>query len=148
MIFRRIIEIDEDKSLKIQSHQRPYGKSVLTEEEPATTDEVIRPFPITENIGQILPVFPSLVQKEIRQLTGPRLKRKREYARDDELEIDLHLENIRRVRIQTVSRGYTEKFKAMFAYFEEGGKPEPVICFGFRTKDVGRSLRSRVGRMF
>jgi hypothetical protein len=133
MTFRRIVKIEEDQSPKIHSHQTHHNPPFHKEESQASGKSV-NFFPTIEFQAQALT---HSKPQDIKQQTAPNLKRKREYARDDELELDLHLENIRRVRIQTVSRGVTKRFEVMFGYFEEDGKPEPAFCCGFRTKDVG-----------
>jgi hypothetical protein len=108
MIFRRIIEIEETEPPR--SHRQ-------VRHNPALYKERVE----ANNTGA---TFPSATGSQIKMLGGPNWqetkqktalnrKRKREYARSDELELDLHLENIRRVRIQTVSRGITERFEGL-----------------------------------
>jgi hypothetical protein len=140
MIFRRVIEIEQDESPKIYSHQT-HQKHILYKEGSPDRNKDTNLISTAKFPTQILT---DSYPQEIKQQTASNRKRKREYARDDDLELDLHLENIRRVRIQTVSRGVTERFEVMFGYFEEGGKPEPAFCHGFRTKDVGHIL-SKLG---
>jgi hypothetical protein len=130
MTFRRIIEIEQERSTSISSHQT-FRKHVFRDAPPAAKRD--RSISMLQTTSKI---YPSSSQQRNVRRTISKLKRKREYARDDDLELDLHLENIRRVRITTVARGITEKFKALFGYFEEGGTPEPAFCCGLRTKDV------------
>ena len=137
MTFRRIIKIEEDESPEI--HGRHISQStILHKDSPLTRNNNANFFPTAELPREML----MLSNPEgFGHHTIPNRKRKREYARDGELELDLHVDNIRRVRIQTMSRGVTKRFEVMFGYFEEGGKPEPALCCGFRTEDVGRSFR-------
>ena len=140
MTFRRIIKIDEqleEKSAESQNDQIHQEPVLYNEKQLAAKKDDIVLFS-TEHTSNMVP--DSRQQQD--QQSTLKHKRKREYARDSELELDLDLENIRRVRIQTVSRGYTKKFGAMFGYFEEGGRSEPASCWGFRTKDVSHSFCS------
>jgi hypothetical protein len=140
MTFRRIITIEEQLEEKPSEsyNDQIRHEPVLENEEPLATRKKDTVRSSTESTNQTVPV----AHQQQNQQTILTRKRKREYARDGELGLDLHLENIRRVRIQTVSRGYTKKFRAMFGYFEEGGKPESAFCWGFRTKDVSLSCCS------
>ncbi|KAH8803467.1 hypothetical protein F5884DRAFT_508116 [Xylogone sp. PMI_703] len=128
MTFRRIIEIEGDISSKSQVDKPPHGPS--NKPKSPTRNQEISPGPAVQ-----LQQLSGSTPEENKQQVAINRKRKREYARDNELDLDLHLENIRRVRIRTVSRGVTERFEVLFGFFEENGKPEPAFCYGFRTED-------------
>jgi hypothetical protein len=98
MTFRRIVQIEEDKRSKIYNHEAQL-KVVKYEEEPTSATEGYKVVSLTKSAGQVNPI--SVQRQNEQQIPRPG-KRKREH-RDDELELDLHLENIRRVRITTVS---------------------------------------------
>ena len=142
MTFRRIIQIEEEKLAKDQSRQLN-PKLVEYKRAPSAPNESYNMFSLTES-AKTVDLTTSWPQRE--QLIARKRKRKRRGGvHDRELELDLQFENIRRVRITTVSRGITKRFEVMFGYFEEGGKPEPAFCCGFRTKDVsGRALTPNV----
>jgi len=137
MTFRRLIEIEEDASLHSdETHLEPTPHN----NGPPARNKSANLFSTTEFPMHTLTNYNT---QEVEEQTAPNRKGRREYARDAdaELELELQLENIRRVRIRTVSRGVTERFEVMFGYFEEGGKPEAAFCCGFRTMDVGLSLQ-------
>jgi hypothetical protein len=138
MTFRRIITVEESvdgetpETVDIvmaedSDSDSDHDDSTLASDHMGTTT-----FPVI-NARQIVSLPPP---QKFRQLAAKPKRRDLKRDRDAGFEVDLHLENIRNVRIQTISRGYTKKFPALFAYFEEGGVPEPAFCWGFRTKEV------------
>lgn len=140
MTFRRIIEIEEDESPQLYgdpTHQEP-----VLHEEASLVSTNASLFSKIEAPGQ---ASKNYKPRQIEQKITQNRRRKREYARDDELELDIHLDNIRRVRIQNVSRGVTDRFDVMFGYFEEDGQPESALCYGFRTQEDESCLIIELG---
>ncbi|TAQ90368.1 hypothetical protein B7494_g1329 [Chlorociboria aeruginascens] len=131
MTFRRIINIEDEESSK------PYVEEIhqldiSTDDKPRASFH--SPQSGIQSASDMLQPQNSTMVADTSPATRKR-KRKREYAHDDDLESKLQEDNIRRVRIKTISRGMTEKCKVFFGYFEEGTQPDPAFCCGFRTGD-------------
>lgn len=132
--FRRIIQIEDDG---FETNSESFSEILSRQDSETTGTGADTPEPM-EPLGIDAP-GPFLDFTQLQEMFDDSLapkKRKREidYCGFDELEI--HEENIRRVRVQTTSRGVTKRFRALFGYFEEGGVPEPAFCYGFRTSEV------------
>ncbi|KAF4627334.1 hypothetical protein G7Y89_g10823 [Cudoniella acicularis] len=135
--FRRIIKIEDDKEVCKSCNQEKIPEAGV-EEKPLLA--AIAPLQLLDSTLDTN-TSPSAIEE--RQNPSPSMagnvsgsgKRKREYAGDNELGLELHQDNIRRVRVQTLSRGITKRCRAFFGYFEEEGRPEPAFCYGFRTSE-------------
>jgi len=139
MTFRRVITVADDISPE-PFHEKTYPQ-VVTRRDREYSLTAVDEIPGTAVAIEHRMNSDSFFERHQRNTVlvdypSAKRKRKREYSHDEDLGLELQQENIRRVRIQTVSRGMTQKCRALFGYFEEGGRPEPAFCCGFRTSDV------------